>query len=185
VNSIPATPAAAQPPIRNLAGAIRRLVLVLAILLSASPSHGQSVWTGTVDATWNNPGNWNPAGVPSSADAVVTFDATGANTSLTLGGVESVGHVSYDRNQNYLLGGGTLSLATSSGNSTILFGNTSTTYTLASNLSLASDLNLQTTSGNSTLVLSGPFATNDHNLFLTAREPGPCNFPLPSPATAA
>src|SRR6516164_1658328 len=52
---------------------------VVATAISAQPGTGQT-WTGAVNTDWNTAGNWNPATVPNSATAAVSFGDVGVGT---------------------------------------------------------------------------------------------------------
>jgi hypothetical protein len=66
---------------------MRRLTaLMLAAILSVAPAPANaatSFWTGTVNNSWNNAGNWSPAGIPtSSLNTQLSFGAA-VTTSIT------------------------------------------------------------------------------------------------------
>ena len=50
------------------------LVLLHALLLAGTTT-AQSTWTGAISASWSEPGNWSPPGVPTAADDVVISPA--------------------------------------------------------------------------------------------------------------
>ena len=51
---------------------MRRFIFALAVLgLSASLHAETYTWTGAVNALWNEPGNWSPAGAPAADDEAV------------------------------------------------------------------------------------------------------------------
>jgi hypothetical protein len=56
---------------------------LLFVLLSAGAAHAASQWNIAGGGSWNNPANWNPAGVP-GAGATVTFPATFTGGVITL-----------------------------------------------------------------------------------------------------
>jgi autotransporter-associated beta strand protein len=61
-----------------------RFQLALAATLAAAVMTGRTAtaqtWTGAVSTDWNTAGNWNPATVPNSATAAVTFVGPGPRT---------------------------------------------------------------------------------------------------------
>ena len=59
-----------------------RCSLVLVLALSASPLTAQAVWTGAVDSSWSQPGNWSPAAVPDSTTDVVIPSGPNATVQL-------------------------------------------------------------------------------------------------------
>jgi acetyl esterase/lipase len=51
---------------------VRAFALVVAALCLATPSYAITrSWTGAVSDAWSEPGNWAPAGVPASVDALI------------------------------------------------------------------------------------------------------------------
>ena len=42
-------------------------LLIIATLSLLTPVDAQTTWTGSIDNTWSNPGNWS-AGLPSTID---------------------------------------------------------------------------------------------------------------------
>jgi len=61
-------------------------------------------WTGAVDNTWENAGNWTTSTVPNATDAVATFGGTGS-TSLSLSTTIDLDQLSYQSGaQAYTIG---------------------------------------------------------------------------------
>ena len=157
-----------------------RLLLSLLVVAGMSlihPASAQSTWTNNdiLDAgNWFDLLNWNN-GVPNSADAEADFGpATVSGTAPTLGSTNAtIGSLNFNSSQAYSIGTttGRLNLQVSSGNATILMGNTGS-LALA-RLGLFSNLNIQTTSGNSsTLSISTSLLSNNNSIIFNGTGTG-------------
>lgn len=82
-----------------------------AFLFMGGVAFGTTRWTGNVDGTWENSGNWD-AGLPDSADD--TFIEGTTNPDVTLSSTQTVKRVLIDNGRTlYVASGGTLTGATS------------------------------------------------------------------------
>jgi len=100
---------------------------------------GAKTWTGTISSSWNNPGNWNPSGVPGSSDDVV-FDGTStAGCSIDISptvksvtiqsgytGTVSLGSNTLTINGDFTISGGTFD----AGNGKVKFADGTSTITI-------------------------------------------------------
>lgn len=81
--------------------------MIALLLLSAGVVFGQITWTGAVDNNWSTAGNWSPAVVPTSSDAVIinsgtpNVDVNSVCLSLTING----GTLTFSRNRSLTVGG--------------------------------------------------------------------------------
>jgi hypothetical protein len=57
-------------------------VALLAVVLAVPAYAVSRSWTGAADATWSNPLNWSPPGVPAATDDL-TFPATQSRRNVT------------------------------------------------------------------------------------------------------
>lgn len=58
---------------------MRKIILLLMLLLGSRTAYPQirCIWTGNVDSTWNNLGNWSSGSVPTSIDTVFVENLSG------------------------------------------------------------------------------------------------------------
>ncbi len=137
----------------------------------------QSTWTGgniSNASDWFDNLNWSN-GVPNSVDAEADFGpATVSGTAPSLGATNAtIGSLNFNSSQAYSVGTttGRLNLQVTSGNATILMGNTGS-LALA-RLSLFSNLNIQTTNGNSsTLSISTSLISNNNSIIFNGTGTG-------------
>ena len=117
-----------------------------------------ATWNLNANGNWNVNGNWTtPAIFPNGVDAAAIFgNVITANRTVTLGIPITIGSISFDDDNNYLITASTLSFQTSSGNASLgvtnLNGNGS--HSIASAVSLANTLNM-TLSSNANFTISG------------------------------
>jgi Secretion system C-terminal sorting domain len=78
-----------------------KVLLFLCLFLTSFSLSAQKTWTGAMDATWANAGNWMPAGVPSSTDEVL-FNNAMSNT-VSLAAATSVGQIKVSNNSTLIL----------------------------------------------------------------------------------
>src|SRR5690349_18481468 len=65
-------PSFSFPAIQNTkTGGMKRITVVLVLLIFTAVVVGQKKWKGGDAGSWNDPVNWEPAGVPLPADEVV------------------------------------------------------------------------------------------------------------------
>ena len=120
-------------------------LLTIALLAVAPTVRAQSTWTGTTSNVWTDPTNWT-GGVPVSGNTAL-FNATSANTSITLGGTaQPIGNITFDTAGAvaYILGNlGSGDAFTVDAGGTISVTNTVTTLqTINANLNSTGALNL-------------------------------------------
>ncbi|HSI65215.1 MAG TPA: hypothetical protein VLE43_18960, partial [Candidatus Saccharimonadia bacterium] len=88
----------------------RATVALLGILLSAETLLSQDVYTGGVDATWSNNGNWLDGSEPTLTDAVqLPFVIPATGSLITLSAGEQAASLSFLN--SYQLTGGDLTLS--------------------------------------------------------------------------
>ena len=61
------------------------LTIMLQVVFTGVIQAAEKTWTGANSSSWNIPSNWQPAGVPSSADDVV-FNGSISNSNCALPG---------------------------------------------------------------------------------------------------
>ena len=113
-------------PLRFFSEAACR-VAALVMLLWSPVFAVNKAWTGAVSTSWNDPGNWDPVGVPAAADEINFFLSGTSATIVVDSGVAAVGK-SFDA---YLLSGSTLQLTVQATASLTLDGNSNVAHGLA------------------------------------------------------
>ncbi len=113
-------------PLRFWSEATCRVCTLLMLLWSPVFAVNKS-WTGAVSTSWNEPGNWDPAGVPAAADEINFFLSGASATIVVDSGVAAVGK-SFDA---YLLSGATLQLTIQATASLTLDGNDNVAHGMA------------------------------------------------------
>jgi Secretion system C-terminal sorting domain len=78
-----------------------KILLFLCLFFTSFSLSAQKTWTGAMDATWANAGNWMPMGVPSSTDEVL-FNNAMSNT-VSLAAATSVGQIKVSNNSTLIL----------------------------------------------------------------------------------
>jgi fibronectin-binding autotransporter adhesin len=131
---------------------------VAASVLAGRPAAGQTfAWGGSLGGNWSTPGNWTPAGPPTSGvNTALSFGATG-NAVMTddLAGTFSLNSLTFSAAAPaYTLGGNPLAFQTNSGNAfPTITQNSSNAVTINNNMSVAG-LVVQG-SGTGTVTLNG------------------------------
>lgn len=133
-----------------------RLSVALATFLFAGGVVGRAqTWNTTADnAAWGTAANWNPTTVPNAANAAAVLGPTiPANRTINVNGSFTIGSLTIDSPNNYLLTNNTLVFSVSTGSGTVNVTN-SGSPTIASALSLGTNVVI-THSGTGTLSLAG------------------------------
>ena len=121
-----------------------RVVLLIVFLFALLPcsANAQYIWQNAGSGLWSTSGNWSPAAIPPST-VVAEFDASPASgSSITLGGVTSIGAIYLSATRNAPL------IITATAASTLTF--TGATVNGTSNVVIA---NLASTPATSTLTI--------------------------------
>lgn len=85
-------------PMKKLLPNFKAVAAVLFILFSgaiATTNISAKAWTGAVSNDWNDPGNWSPAGVPTSSDNI-NFFISGATSTININSGTAAVALSFD-----------------------------------------------------------------------------------------
>ena len=120
-----------------------------------------AAWNVNGGGSWNTGANWNPVGVPNSFGAIATFGSvlTAGNSpaTVTVDGPKTVGVITFDNANPYILSGGagdTITMNNGSGTPLISVTPGSGTQTIAAPVALIAATNVAPAAG-TTLAISG------------------------------
>ena len=138
-----------------------------------------STWNVNESSTWNTPANWNPETVPDVASATAAFGSIiTAPTTVTLNAPITVGTITIDNANPYIISGTTtdnLTFSTTSGSAaiTVTDVNGDGSHVISSPIALSSPLSI-TQGSTGTLTLSGVISGSES--ITTASGSGPVEF---------
>ncbi len=100
---------------------MRSLVAILCVLGLAATTFGQTTWGPTGGGNWNVNSNWSSGTFPNAAGAAAVLGTNiTANSTISLGQNITVGSVTFNDNNNYLVTNNTLTLAQGGGASILV-----------------------------------------------------------------
>jgi hypothetical protein len=98
--------------------------VILAFILMVPCSLKGQIWNVDANGNWTTAANWSPATDPNGVNVAVTFgNVITANRTVTLNANRTVGSVTFNDNNNYLLQNNTLTLDVSAGSAAITVNN--------------------------------------------------------------
>lgn len=154
-------------------------------LVPASAAIAQTTfdWTGTTSGDWSAASNWDPStGAPPGTNAtdIVRFDASSANTTVSLGSAASIGKLEFlDGADAYTISGKALTISAANGAVSIRHG-AGNTQTISSDLILSATNTgtsriMEAEAGSTLTLLGGLTVTNGSNINITFRGGGTLN----------